>query len=36
MPPPPAQITTIPWSTSIRIASISMILCGRGEGTTRR
>ena len=36
MPPPPAQITTAPWSSSQRIGRISKMRLGRGEGTTRR
>ena len=36
MPPPPAQITIVPCSTSIRIGRISKIRCGFGLATTRR
>jgi hypothetical protein len=36
MPPPPAQTTSDPRSSSHEIGSISMICCGSGEGTTRR
>ena len=36
MPPPPAQITTTPCSSSQRIGRISKMRFGRGDGTTRR
>ena len=36
MPPPPAQMTTVPCSRSQRIGRISKIRLGRGDGTTRR
>ena len=36
MPPPPAQMTTAPCSSSQRIGRISKIRLGRGDGTTRR
>ena len=36
MPPPPAQMTTAPRSSSQVIGSISRIFLGSGEGTTRR
>ncbi len=36
IPPPPAQMTTEPWSRSQRIGPISKIRFGRGDGTTRR
>ncbi len=36
MPPPPAQMTTAPWSSNQRIGRISKMRFGRGEGTTRR
>ena len=35
-PPPPAQITTVPCSSSHRIGRISKIRFGSGDGTTRR
>ena len=35
-PPPPAQMSTTPWSSSQRIGRISKMCCGWGEGTTRR
>ena len=34
MPPPPAQITTAPCSSSQRIGRISKIRRGRGDATT--
>ena len=36
IPPPPAQITTDPLSSSQRIGRISMMRLGKGDGTTRR
>ena len=36
IPPPPAQITTTPCSSSHRIGRISKIRFGAGDGTTRR
>ena len=36
MPPPPAQMTTAPRSSSQVTGWISRICTGRGEGTTRR
>ena len=36
MPPPPAQITIVPRSSSHLTGRISKIRCGMGEGTTRR
>jgi hypothetical protein len=36
MPPPPAQITTAPRSSSASMAWISKIRLGCGDGTTRR
>ena len=36
IPPPPAQITTVPCSSSQRIGRISKIRRGRGDATTRR
>jgi hypothetical protein len=36
MPPPPAQITTVPFSSSHLIGLISKIRLGSGDGTTRR
>src|SRR6201986_690585 len=36
MPPPPAQMTTAPRSSSQVIGSIYRIFLGSGEGTTRR
>ena len=36
IPPPPAQITTAPCSSSHRIGRISKIRFGAGDGTTRR
>ena len=36
IPPPPAQITTVPCSSSQRIGRISKIRFGAGDGTTRR
>ena len=36
MPPPPAQITIVPCSSSHLIGRISKMRFGRGDGTTRR
>ena len=36
IPPPPAQMTTVPCSSSQRIGRISKIRFGAGDGTTRR
>ena len=36
MPPPPAQMTIVPFSSSHLIGRISKIRLGSGEGTTRR
>ena len=36
MPPPPAQMTITPRSSSVRITSIPKIRWGAGEGTARR
>ena len=36
MPPPPAQMTTVPFSRSHFTGRISKIRFGRGDGTTRR
>ena len=36
MPPPPAQMTTAPFSSSHRIWRSSKMRRGLGEGTTRR
>ena len=36
IPPPPAQMTTVPCSRSQRIGRISKIRFGAGDGTTRR
>ncbi len=36
MPPPPAQITSVPFSSSQRTGRSSKMRFGSGEGTTRR
>ena len=36
IPPPPAQMTTAPLATSVRIVASSSGICGSGEATTRR
>ena len=36
MPPPPAQMTITPWSSSVWITSMPKIRFGAGEGTARR
>ena len=36
MPPPPAQMTIDPASSSVRIAGVPKMRLGSGEGTTRR
>jgi hypothetical protein len=36
IPPPPAQITTEPFSSSHSSGSSPKMRCGTGEGTTRR